>query len=1269
VTDLPRSIAARLSSQQLADLADALRAFPTWVRARGEDYALGARVGEERLDAGDVLARVRGSRVYAVRWRLHERGADPLCTCPAAPICKHAFAVGMRVLAAARVDGATLPPEALELLPRLWRRDAPAPLPGSLDRSAAAGEPRDPRLRALREAGSGWLRLEAAKALLARAQFGWEEIARLPLEDVAYEDDPDVRCWRLARLAGEVLGRVPRPLEPFAAREDLAARAAESARRHVVERLSDWALAQSREERHLRLVLGLLPANGPGPARVTLQARLTSPRLHDEPRSTHQLNQLRAESRRDPRLFSPPQARLLRLVTENEMGAVFGDGQRPGALGNEHLNLLLDRAAGSPFVTWSDRLPPDLAVLAGIEPGGRARLDGDDLRLVLDCRETEGGLRLGLALVDGSGRARPADPRLMWPAEPQQATSQPSIVLEGGAFHRVVEEPPADIVRTLAELRGLPLRREDGPLLDRLASRSESVARALRALTRTHAARPAIALELTESDWVCVRLFAHTARAGWAPGRELEPGARLFEHTPAAGWVPIAAVAAPGGVASLAHAEAGDGPAQVAAAGEDATAAEVGAITGDVPAGVAGAVPWRETPDPARVAPALAWLEELGATPGDRRGPGGAPPPERAGEGWWLRLTPRTAERLETAWRERPGGIEWFGNRAARELLAGGRSVRARVSVLASGLDWLSVRAEWESEGLALTDADLARLRSARETFVRLPGGWVRREQAEAHDAIAAALADLGIEAGAGEQRLSAWQLAQARPESLGALVQAGADGETLAAVRRIREAVAAFTGLPRVEGPRGFRGELRPYQRDGLDFLVWTSSMGLGAVLADDMGLGKTVQALVWLEHLRERDPHGGPALVVCPASVMHNWVREAARFTPGLRVLALGSGRERRARLREAPAYDLVITNYALLRRDIEQWRGIALRAAILDEAQNVKNPDAAVTRATLELAARHRLALTGTPLENRALDLWSILAFVNRGWLGPRQRFVQRYDRPDAPPHLRRLLSARLRPVLLRRLKEQVERDLPARIEERLDCELTPGQRKLYLAELVRARRLLRSVVEGPEEIARKRIVILAVLTQLRQICCHPALVGGERSLGSGKFDALFELLEPLRAEGQKVLVFSQFVRCLELIADALRRRGLRYHTLTGRTSTARREQVLQEFAEDPEPCVFLVSLKAGGTGLNLTAANHVVLFDPWWNPAVEAQAIDRTHRIGQTRAVVAYRLYAEGTIEERIADLKVRKAQLARDVLGEDALARALTREDLEFLLSE
>jgi SNF2 family DNA or RNA helicase len=481
-----------------------------------------------------------------------------------------------------------------------------------------------------------------------------------------------------------------------------------------------------------------------------------------------------------------------------------------------------------------------------------------------------------------------------------------------------------------------------------------------------------------------------------------------------------------------------------------------------------------------------------------------------------------------------------------------------------------------------------------------------------------------------------------------------------------MRRRIAEFQGLPRIPVPAGFVGTLRPYQQLGVEFLAYVSSLGMGAILADDMGLGKTVQALAWILWLREQKPDLGPALVVCPASVVHNWAREAERFAPGLRVALLTSGGHRRELFAEAGSHDLLVTNYALLRRDLETWRTIPLGLAILDEAQNIKNPDAAVSRAALALDTRNRLALTGTPLENRALDLWSLMAFVNPGLLGPRARFASRYDAADAPPQARRLLAARLRPVLLRRMKKEVATDLPDRIEERRDCEMHAGQRRLYLAELARARDLVGGLGTDPASLGEKRFEILAALTRLRQICCHPALAGGAANLGSGKFDALWEILEPLLAEGHKVLVFSQFVRCLELIRAELRERGIAHHMLTGKTRD--RENVVERFQSDEQPAVFLVSLKAGGTGLNLTAASYVVLFDPWWNPAVEAQAIDRTHRIGQTRTVIAYRLLTRGTLEDKIWELQQRKSAMARDILGEDGFSRTLTRGDLEYLLA-
>jgi SNF2 family DNA or RNA helicase len=797
-----------------------------------------------------------------------------------------------------------------------------------------------------------------------------------------------------------------------------------------------------------------------------------------------------------------------------------------------------------------------------------------------------------------------------------------------------------------------------------LATRFPHLQHTLAAHCRVYAAALSVAFDLRPDDWLQVRLFAQSGAAPWQPGSALAAGAVLFEHVPDRGWVrsdaatvtaqAVAPIAEPSGSA-------------VAARGEEATPAAAAPSLDSAPAHEPeNDDVWLETPDPEAAAPALEWLRGLPLAAG-RRANGGAEPnwPDRD-IGWWMRATRRTMEQLAARWDERPA-IACFGTERVRRLLSTPRAAVPRLRVTASGVDWLSVSAQWAAEEQELSDADLARLREANTRFVKLDSGWVRKDLGDEQEAVAAALADLGLEAGAGEQRLSVWQLVGASPGTLQTLERIGGDAETLDTLRHLREAIDSFTEIPHIPVPSGVTAELRPYQRHGLDFLAHAARLGIGAILADDMGLGKTVQALAWLVHEVGRDPDAGPTLVVCPASVVHNWAREAERFTPGVRVLLLTSGKTRHA-LRDAiPEHDLVVTTYALLRRDLEAWRAVSLRAAILDEAQFVKNPDAAVSRAALALNAHHRLALTGTPLENRALDLWSLMAFVNPGYLGNRAEFAARYDRADAPPHTRAMLAAKLRPVLLRRTKRAVAPELPPRIEERRDCELSAEQRQLYLGELQRSRAILAQASAAPGGVARNKVVILAALTRLRQICCHPALAGGRPELDSGKFDALFELLEPLLAEGHKVLVFSQFVRCLNLLATALRARGLKYHRLTGQT--VRREQVVGAFQNDPEPCVFLISLKAGGTGLNLTAASYVVLFDPWWNPAVEAQAIDRTHRIGQDRTVIAYRLISRGTIEEKIWDLQQRKAALVRDVLGESGFARTLTRDDLEFLFAD
>src|SRR3954467_8429860 len=433
-------------------------------------------------------------------------------------------------------------------------------------------------------------------------------------------------------------------------------------------------------------------------------------------------------------------------------------------------------------------------------------------------------------------------------------------------------------------------------------------------------------------------------------------------------------------------------------------------------------------------------------------------------------------------------------------------------------------------------------------------------------------------------------------------------------------------------------------------------------------MSLGKTLQTLCWLEWTRLQQKEKKPSLVICPASVLHNWRREANRFTPHLKVLVLESGAARHNLRKQIPQHDLIVTNYALLRRDLEELQKFDFQAIILDEAQYIKNPSAQVTQSVKQLKASQRLALTGTPLENRMLDLWSIVDFVQPGYLGTQADFTQNYEPKgediNAQKIARRRLSAKLRPLMLRRLKKQVAKDLPDRIEERRDCVLSDDQRTLYLAALRRSReQIMQSVAQ--HGVAKSKIHVLAALTRLRQICCHPQLVGN--ATASGKTETLFELLEPLLAQGQKVLVFSQFVQMLRLIEAECKTRQIPTHILTGETKD--RQEVVNNFQSAPNASIFLLSLRAAGTGLNLTTASYVVLYDPWWNPAVEAQAIDRSHRIGQTRTVNAYRLISPGTVEEKIWELQQSKAQTIADVLGEEGFARSLSKTDLEYLFAE
>lgn len=435
----------------------------------------------------------------------------------------------------------------------------------------------------------------------------------------------------------------------------------------------------------------------------------------------------------------------------------------------------------------------------------------------------------------------------------------------------------------------------------------------------------------------------------------------------------------------------------------------------------------------------------------------------------------------------------------------------------------------------------------------------------------------------------------------------------------------------------------LRPYQQDGVEWMQGLASQGMGGILADDMGLGKTLQTLSFLYSV------GGSALVVCPSSLVHNWVAEAEKFVPGLKTVAI-EGPDREKVLAEHGDADILVTSYALLRRDEEWYQDREFDVVILDEAQNIKNPEAQISKAAHRLKGTYRFALTGTPIENSAQDLWSISRFALPGYLGSRQSFTERFVKPlgtaDPAGSVRERLSRRLRPVILRRLKSEVAKDLPGKIEQVVFCDLKPKQREVYAKLLQESRTSLVEAQGG-----RKRMLALTALLRLRQTCCDLRLLGLkeiDEEEASVKAEVLAELLEEALEGGHRVLVFSQFVEMLQLIVPQLAAKQIDFCYLDGQTRN--RADVVKRFQTKEIP-VFLISLKAGGVGLNLTGADTVIHVDPWWNPAVEAQATDRAHRIGQDRVVTSYKLITRNTVEEKILSLQNRKRALTDSLLEE------------------
>lgn len=476
-----------------------------------------------------------------------------------------------------------------------------------------------------------------------------------------------------------------------------------------------------------------------------------------------------------------------------------------------------------------------------------------------------------------------------------------------------------------------------------------------------------------------------------------------------------------------------------------------------------------------------------------------------------------------------------------------------------------------------------------------------------------------------------------------------------------------SFTGVKPAKEPRGFRGELREYQRDGLGWFNFLQEFGFGGCLADDMGLGKTIQVLALLQARKIRKLKKGearkPSIAIVPKSLVFNWQEEAAKFTPDLKVIDYtGTGRNNlNSQIAEV---DLIITTYATFRRDISTWQDREFDYAILDEAQAIKNPTAQASKAVRLLKAAHRLAMTGTPIENHLGDLWSIFEFLNPGMLG-RSKASINFRPGEGDSDRVRALGNALRPFILRRTKEQVLKELPDKTEQTLYCDMSPKQKKLYTELRDHYRENLTKQV-AKAGLKQSKIHVLEALLRLRQAACDPRLLDEKSKVPGAKIELLLEQLDEVICDGHKVLVFSQFTSLLKIFSSAVEKRGWQYAYLDG--SSNRRDKIVSRFQNDDDCPLFLISLKAGGHGLNLTAADYVYLLDPWWNPAIEAQAIDRAHRMGQQKPVMAYRMITRGTVEDKIIELQKNKRDLADAIISADeSLIRSLSMDDLQVLL--
>lgn len=625
------------------------------------------------------------------------------------------------------------------------------------------------------------------------------------------------------------------------------------------------------------------------------------------------------------------------------------------------------------------------------------------------------------------------------------------------------------------------------------------------------------------------------------------------------------------------------------------------------------------------------------------------------------RVTKLFPEKFSEWAKAMPKSVEVEMDFKLKTLLADPVSAAVRFEVVNQDIDWFDLRIVIDVEGVNLTKAQIRQLVAARGGYVRMEdGGWMRLE-IKLDDDQRDAVTRLGLDPFdlSGEtHRMHALQLADPK----------AAEVFDPKAWKRIKDTAKDIQVDIDAPVPDGLQATLRPYQVEGFRFLAYLAVNRFGGILADDMGLGKTIQSLTYilwlrLENAKEKKSCNKPALVVCPKSVLDVWATEAEKFAPELRVRVLRT-RDDLDIDQAQNELDLVVLNYAQLRVCGDDLNTIKWLTVILDEGQQIKNPDSKAAKAARELNATNRLVLTGTPIENRLMDMWSLMAFAMPGVLGSKAYFKKRFDKRKDPSSQQRLAS-RLRPFLLRRTKLQVAKDLPPRTEEEVFAVMEGIQADLYKNELKRIQKALLGV-DSDEAVKKNSFAILQGLMRLRQICCHPGLIDPKfLKEESAKMTALFYLLDQLREENHKVLVFSQFVSMLDIIKARLETESRAYNYLTGQTKDRKGE--IEKFQTTKDPSVFMLSLKAGGAGLNLTSASYVILYDPWWNPAVENQAIDRTHRIGQKNKVIAYRLLTRDTVEEKIRVLQHQKTALVTNVLGDEGFASNLEMEDLEFIL--